>query len=57
MEEKFKIAENEEEIFRFTLGGESTYLRCKKEKPALWSQAPQRGYNLVLEDGLLKENS
>ena len=47
-----KIAENEEEeIFRFTLGGEITYLRYQKEKPLLLElQAPQRGYNLVLED-------
>ncbi len=47
-----KIAESEEEeTFRFTLGGEITYLRYQKEKPRLLElQAPQRGYNLVLED-------
>ncbi|MDI3543662.1 MAG: hypothetical protein PWP57_1267, partial [Candidatus Atribacteria bacterium] len=47
-----KIAETEEEeTFRFTLGGEITYLRYQKEIPRLLElQAPQRGYNLVLED-------
>ncbi len=47
-----KIAQSEEEeTFRFTLGGEITYLRYQKEKPRLMElQAPQRGYNLVLED-------
>jgi len=47
-----KIAQSEEEeTFRFTLGGEITYLRYQKEKPRLVElQAPQRGYNLVLED-------
>lgn len=47
-----KIAESEEEeTFRFTLGGEITYLRYQKEIPRLLElQAPQRGYNLVLED-------
>lgn len=46
-----KIAQSEEEeTFRFTLGGEITYLRYQKEKPRLVElQAPQRGYNLVLE--------
>ena len=47
-----KIAESEEEeTFRFTLGGEITYLRYQKEIPRLVElRAPQRGYNLVLED-------
>lgn len=47
-----KIAESEEEeTFRFTLGGEITYLRYQKETPRLVElRAPQRGYNLVLED-------
>ncbi|HXL01731.1 MAG TPA: hypothetical protein PK016_01205 [Candidatus Atribacteria bacterium] len=52
-----KIAESEEEeTFRFTLGGEITYLRYQKETPRLVElRAPQRGYNLVLEDTSRRE--
>ena len=54
-----KIAESEEEeTFRFTLGGEITYLRYQKETPRLVElRAPQRGYNLVLETYSQEENN
>jgi len=54
-----KIAESEEEeTFRFTLGGEITYLRYQKEIPRLLElQAPQRGYNLVLENSSSTEEN
>ena len=52
-----KVYESEEEeTFRFTLGGEITYLRYQKETPRLVElRAPQRGYNLVLEDTSRRE--